>query len=290
VPVRTFPALDVSWPEPPSEDVLELLLAVVDDHEPTAAEEHPFGMRMYFTDNAQRDAALSAARNHFPAASVAPLLVPDENWAERSQAALRPVRIDTIIVAPPWTLDEVRAHAAARGEAPHVIAIQPSMGFGTGHHPSTRLCLRLLQRHLPADATVLDIGTGSGVLAIAAATLGAKHAIGIDFDRDALTSAAENIELNRAGAAVSLEVVDITRGADVLADRFSLVFANITGAMLQRHAAAVASTLAPGGVLIASGFQTHELDDVLAAFAAEGLERIDDVEEETWVAAAIRRR
>ena len=287
--MRTFPALDVSWSEPPSEDVLELLLAVVDDHEPTAAEEHPLGTRVYFTDDVQRDAALSAVRDQFPAATVEALLVSDENWAERSQAALRPVRIDNIIVAPPWTLEEVRAHAAARGEAPHVIAIQPSMGFGTGHHASTRLCLKLLQRHLPAAATVLDIGTGSGVLAIAATALGATRAIGIDFDRDALTSAAENVELNHAGAAVSLEVVDIARGTDALAGRFTLVFANITGAMLQRHAAAVVSPLAPKGVLITSGFQTHELDEVAAAFTTQGLERLDDVEEETWVAAAFRR-
>lgn len=287
--MRTFPALDVSWSEPPSEDLLELLLAVVDDHEPTAAEEHPLGIRVYFTDDAQRDAALAAARDRFPAASVAALLVPDEDWAERSQAALRPVRIDNLIVAPPWTLDDVRAHAATRGETPHVIAIQPSMGFGTGHHASTRLCLKLLQRHMPAAAAVLDIGTGSGVLAIAATALGAKHALGIDFDRDALTSAAENVELNHAGAAVSLEVVDITRGVETLAGHFTLVCANITGAMLQRHAAAVVAPLASGGVLITSGFQTHELDDVAAAFAAEGLERIDDVEEETWVAAAFRR-
>jgi ribosomal protein L11 methyltransferase len=287
--VRTFPALEVRWPEPPSEDVLELLLAVVDDHAPTAAEAHALGVRVFFTNDAQRDAALSAARDHFPAATVSALLVPDEDWAERSQAALRPVRIDNIVVAPPWTLAEVRSHAAAHGETPVIVAIQPSMGFGTGHHASTRLCLKLLQRHLPAGATVLDIGTGSGVLAIAAARLGARQAMGIDLDRDALTSAAENIELNRAGAAVSLEVVDITRGTDTLADRFTLVFANITGAMLQRHAAAVVSPVAPGGVLIASGFQTHELDEVTAAFTAEGLERIDDVEEETWVAAAFRR-
>lgn len=287
--MRTFPALDVSWPEPPSEDVRDLLLAIVDDHEPTAAEEHPLGVRVFFTDDAQRDAALSAARDHFPAATVVALLVPDDDWAERSQAALRPIRVDNIVVAPPWTLAEVRAHAAARGETPVIIAIQPSMGFGTGHHASTRLCLKLLQRHLPAAATVLDIGTGSGVLAISATALGASHALGIDFDRDALTSAAENVELNRAGAAVSLEVVDITRGTDALADRFTLVFANITGAMLQRYAAAVVAPLAPGGVLIASGFQTHELDDVSTAFASEGLERIDNVEEETWVAAAFRR-
>jgi ribosomal protein L11 methyltransferase len=162
------------------------------------------------------------------------------------------------------------------------------MGFGTGHHQSTRLCLKLLQRHRPAGAAVLDIGTGSGVLAIAAWKLGATSALGIDFDRDALASATENIEMNDAGHGVTLDAVDITRGTDALARRFDLVFANITGTMLQRHAAAVASTLAAGGVLITSGFQTHELDDVTAAFVTTGLARIDDVEEGTWVSAAFR--
>jgi ribosomal protein L11 methyltransferase len=163
------------------------------------------------------------------------------------------------------------------------------MGFGTGHHASTRLCLRLLQRHVPADGAVLDIGTGSGVLAIAAWRLGAGRALGIDFDRDALLSAAENIERNQAGAHVSLEVRDITTDATTLAGRFDLVFANITGAMLQRHAAAIVSTVAPDGLLITSGFQTHERDEVVAAFDEAGLPLLDAAEEDTWVATAFRR-
>jgi ribosomal protein L11 methyltransferase len=300
--VRTYPAVDITWPTPPSDDDVDLLLAALDDHGPTAVEGHPAGMsvtdatvgppavgvRVFFADQASCDAAAATARAHLPGLVVSSLLVPDENWAERSQAALRPVRVDNIIVAPPWTIQEVQETALARGDSPVVIAIQPSMGFGTGHHQSTRLCLQLLQRHLPPAASVLDIGTGSGVLAIAAAKLGAARALGIDFDRDALTSAAENVELNAAGATVSLEVVDIAQGHDALAGRFSLVFANITGAMLQRHAAAVASTLGEGGLLITSGFQTHELEEVSRAFAATGLERFDQVEEDTWLAAAFR--
>jgi ribosomal protein L11 methyltransferase len=286
--VRTYPAIDITWPTRPSDDDAERMLAVLDDHAPAAVEDQPSGIRVFFGDEASRDAAAAAARAEVAGVVVTPLLVPDEDWAERSQAALRPVRVDNIIVAPPWTIEEVRVAAAATGDAPVVITIQPSMGFGTGHHQSTRLCLKLLQRHMPPDASVLDIGTGSGVLAIAATKLGAASALGIDFDRDALTSAAENVELNSAGAAVSLGVVDIADGSDALAGRFSLVFANITGAMLQRYAASVASTLAQGGLLITSGFQTHELEDVSSAFAATGLERVDQVEEDTWLAAAFR--
>jgi ribosomal protein L11 methyltransferase len=287
--VRTYPAIDITWPAPPSDDDVEQLLAALDDHGPTAVEEQPAGVRVFFGGLADRDSAAATTRDHLPGVTITPLLVPDDDWAERSQAALRPVRVDRIIVAPPWTLDEVRGSAGASGDGPIVIAIQPSMGFGTGHHQSTRLCLKLLQRHLTAGASVLDVGTGSGVLAIAAWKLGAASALGIDVDRDALSSAAENIEMNHAGQGVSLDLADITQGTGALAGRFDLVFANITGAMLQRHAAAVASTLVPGGLLITSGFQTHELDDVTAAFGATGLERIDDVEEATWVAAAFRR-
>lgn len=287
--MRTYPAIDIIWPALPTDDEVEQLLAALDDHGPRAVEEQPAGVRVFFGSEAARDAAADTTRDRLPGVTVTPLLVPDENWAERSQAALRPVRVDRIVVAPPWAIDEARAATSVEGDSPVIIAIQPSMGFGTGHHQSTRLCLKLLQRHLPTHASVLDIGTGSAVLAIAAWKLGAARALGIDFDRDALASAAENIEMNDAGHGVSLEVADIARGTDTLADRFTLVLANLTGAMLQRHATSVASTLAAGGVLITGGFQTHELEDVTAAFVATGLTHVDHVEEDTWMAAAFRR-
>lgn len=280
--MRTFPALDVAWPAAPEADAIEHLLAAVDDASPTAVEEQPLGIRIFFATETDRNAAAAIALDAVANATITHLLVPDENWAERSQAALQPIRVGRIAVTPPWAAGEV-------SDAPIVITIQPSMGFGTGHHASTRLCLALLERHCPPGGAVLDIGTGSGVLAIAAWRLGAATALGIDFDPDALVSAAENVEYNQAGDAVRLAAMDITRDEAALAGRFDLACANITGAMLQRHAAHVAATLARGGLLIASGFQVHERRDVSAAFAAVGLARIDDAEEDTWVAAAFRR-
>lgn len=280
--VRTFPALEIAWPAPPETDAIEHLLAAIDEAAPTAVEDHPLGIRVFFATETDRDTAAAIVLAGAADVTVTCLLVPDEDWAERSQAALRPIRVGEVAVTPPWAAEEV-------ADARVVVTIQPSMGFGTGHHPSTRLCLALLQRHCPAGGAVLDIGTGSGVLAIAAWRLGAATALGVDFDPDALVSAAENVDLNRAGGAVTLETIDITRDAPALAGRFDLVFANITGAMLQRYAANVGATLADGGVLIASGFQDHERDDVASAFAAAGLARIDEVGEESWVAAAFRR-
>lgn len=286
--MRTFPALEVTWPGDHDESIVDHLIAMLDDTEPTAVEERPAGVRIFFAVDAHRDVAAGIARALLPTATVTTLLVPDDNWAERSQAALEPVRVGGLIVAPPWAMARAAAEARIAGDTPTIISIQPSMGFGTGHHQSTRLCLALLQQFPPQGGRMLDIGTGSGVLAIAAWRLGARQALGIDFDRDALASAAENVAANEAGEAVALDTVDITRDAGRLAGRFDVVCANITGAVLIRHAVAVASPLAGGAVLVASGFQTHELEDVHLAFRACGLSMITSVDESSWVAAAFR--
>lgn len=281
--MRTFPALEIAWPAAPSTDVVEQLLAAIDDASPTAVEDHGLGVRVFFATESDRDAAADILFGDAPDATLTSLMVPDENWAERSQAALQPVRVGRVIVAPPWTLDGL-----SPGEGDIVISIQPSMGFGTGHHPTTRLCLGLLQRH-PTSGAALDIGTGSGVLAIAAWKLGAKTALGVDFDRDALNSASENIDRNHAADAVTLDVVDIASEQPSLRESFDVVFANITGAMLQRHAANIVATMKDGAVLIASGFQLHERDDVARAFRETGLEPLAQADEESWVAVSFRR-
>lgn len=290
--MRTYPALDIAFPAEADDERRGFVLAVLDECRPAAVEERSRGLCVFFESEDDRDRALGLVRDTFPEATATAESVSDDNWAERSQASLRPVRIDRVIVAPPWGQHEARQMATGIDDALHIV-IQPSMGFGTGHHQSTRLCLALLQRHLPPAATVLDIGTGSGVLGIAARLLGASRVVAVDVDRDALVSAAENIQLNAVDDVV-LDEVDITRGSSALLTRheaaggFTFVFANITGAMLQRCAAEVRATVAPGGWLLTSGFQTHEIADVTATFQATGLAAVDHVEEDTWVAAAFR--
>ncbi len=138
------------------------------------------------------------------------------------------------------------------------------MGFGTGHHATTRLCLAALQAFDVAGKRVLDVGTGSGVLAIAAARLGARDVLGIDFDADAIASASENLESNPDTDNVRLEVVDVRNAALPRAD---IVVANLTGAVLVMNAALLSSAVASGGTLIVSGVQTHERDEVVSAFS-----------------------
>ena len=138
------------------------------------------------------------------------------------------------------------------------------MGFGTGHHATTRLCLAALQTLDLTGKTVLDVGTGSGVLAIAAARLGAREALGIDVDADAVASARENLEVNAQAQHVEFEAMDVRQAALRQAD---VVLANLTGAALIQLRHLLTSTVAAGGSLILSGILAHERDEVLSAYA-----------------------
>ena len=152
------------------------------------------------------------------------------------------------------------------------------MGFGTGHHATTRLCLAALQTIDLAGKTVLDVGTGSGVLAIAAARLGAREARGIDFDADAIQSARENLEANPEAQNVEFEAVDV-RGATLR--QADIVLANLTGAALVQAAAMLRAVVAPDGRLVLSGILVHERDEVLAAYAPD--EPCWSDEESGWI-------
>ena len=257
----------------------ELVLAIADDHSPTAAESSGDSITIFFRDARTRDDAQRAVARAFPDAIITAREVDDEDWARRSQENLRPVTVGKLTLYPA---------PALRPPAPVSIAIiiQPSMGFGTGHHSTTRLCLLALQREELAGRTVLDIGTGSGVLAIAAARLGAARAIGIDNDPDAIQAACENLALNPEAAGVMFEVADLTQirlkvdtttpmNADV-------IIANLTGALLVREARRMLEILRPGGRLIVSGLLADEREPVISAFRPA--EILWESREDEWVA------
>jgi ribosomal protein L11 methyltransferase len=142
-----------------------------------------------------------------------------------------------------------------------VVVVLPSMGFGTGHHATTRLMLRAMQEMPLENQTVLDIGCGSGVLAIAAVKLGAQSTVGIDTDPDALENARENAALNETGDRVRFEEGDFRE----MSLHANVVMANLTGGLLERSAQRLAATTLPGGVLIVSGFMEIEKASVITA-------------------------
>jgi ribosomal protein L11 methyltransferase len=280
--MKQYPAIDVRTDAP------DLLLAIVDDYGPTALEERGPAVRIFFAATSDRDAAQRALAAQF---DVTAIEVDDEDWARRSQENLKPVTVGRITVAPPWAVG-VRS-GFSRGQQPErenqdlsplTVVILPSMGFGTGHHVTTRLCLAALQTVDLTDRDMLDVGTGSGVLAIAADRLGAARAIGIDFDPDAIQSARENLDLNPEARRVTFETIDLAarplRSADV-------VTANLTGALLVRSAGALLGAVRPGGVLILSGIQSHERDEVRQAFA--NAEVCWERDEDGWVGIAVKK-
>ena len=279
--MKQYPALDVST------DSSDLLLAMVDDFGPTAVEERDTSCRIFFATAADRDAAQRALAGR---CEVAAIDVSDEDWARRSQDNLKPITVGRITIAPPWAAlgHDPRAISPERSATSHPpsaieVIILPSMGFGTGHHVTTRLCLAALQTLDLTGRFVLDVGTGSGVLAIAACRLGASSALGIDDDPDAIQSARENAGLNPEAPNVTFDTVDLAARALPPAD---VVTANLTGALLIRSASSLLDAVRADGVLILSGIQSHERDAVRAAFPAGDVSWERD--EDGWVGLAVK--
>lgn len=278
---HAVPALTVRFTADRSDADRGVVSAVLSDYSTAAIHELSDGeWRVFFRSTSDRDAAAAALARDF---QVEPLEIADEDWARRSQENLRSIAVGEIVIAPPWDIPKVRGQRPEVGKGPMVIVIEPSTGFGTGHHATTRLCLRALQRIDLAGKTVIDVGTGSGVLAIAAALRGATRVVGIDNDPDALEAARANVERNRAR--VELRLGDLEELSLARAD---VVIANLTGAMLRRTVARLAA-LAPAGVLIVSGFLVEEAADVESAFAPLTLSH-SRADEDGWAAIVLRMR
>lgn len=285
---RTWPALRLDLGAPLSDATRDRLLLDIDGAGVIGLDEDGDGVSLYLQDAVARD-ALAAALAHTTWASVARLTtldVPDDGWAARSQADLPAVRVDAIVVAPPWDVARARAEVAALppDQRPDIIEIEPSTGFGTGHHQSTRLCLRALQQLDVTGLDVLDVGTGSGVLAIAAVRRGARQALGIDPDQDAIDAAADSVVRNDVGTRVALRAVGLD---DPSLAPTPLVFANLTGVLLRREADALQRLIAPAGHAILSGFTEDEAWWVIEAFDHCQVET--RLEEESWICLVLRR-
>jgi ribosomal protein L11 methyltransferase len=306
----SWPALLIEAPsldDPP--DAADLVAALLDDFNPAAIEDlapmplppgglwdstfspipeppaSPLRWRVFFHSVADRERAAAALTAQVPSLAVSRSDVQDEDWAARSQRSLTAVRAGRFIVAPPWDVPGAQPYQPHQPSPPIVIIIEPSMGFGTGHHATTRLCLRLLSDTPVSGMEVLDIGTGSGVLALGASLMGARRVTGLDVDRDAIESARHSAALNTLPRPVDFAVGDFrTPGTVEPADA---VFANLTGGMLTAAAAQLTPLVRPGGTLILSGFETAEADGVRAAFAA--LPEDTRLDEDNWVAMRLVR-
>jgi ribosomal protein L11 methyltransferase len=206
--------------------------------------------------------------------------VDDDRWVERYQERLRPLPLGAgFVVLPP---DAEEPPDAGRT----VIRMVAGRAFGTGEHATTRLCAALLEQKVSPGSLWVDVGTGSGILAIVAARCGARRVAAVDVDPDAIEVAREWVALNGVAATVDLLASGIAPLSVFAADG---VVVNISGAYLERDAGALAKMLRPGGELIASGFPAAELDDVSRLLRAAGLRETTRSETEGWACIAMRR-
>ncbi len=212
-----------------------------------------------------------------PIADLETRVVHESDWAEAWKSHFPVLRVGRrLVIRPTW-----RRHRRAAGDV--VLALDPGMAFGTGLHPTTRLCLagveRLADDGRLGGARVLDVGCGSGILGIAAAKLGARRVLGIDPDPIAVEATASNARRNRVARIVG------SRRGSVPSDSapFDIILANLIASLLVDLAAALAGELRPGGALLASGIFVDREADVRAAFEPVGLRVTGRAIEGDWV-------
>jgi ribosomal protein L11 methyltransferase len=208
--------------------------------------------------------------------AVAVTRLAEAPWGEAWRAHFRPLRVGRrLVVAPPWEAPP------SPEDGRRLVVIEPGRAFGTGGHATTRGCLELLERVLAAGAVAhaLDVGTGSGILAIAAARLGAATVSAIDVDPDAVAAARANALRNGVADRVRVEVASPEVWAGPPA---ALVLANLLGADLVALAPVLARCSAIPSGLIAGGLLVHEVPVVVASFVPEGFALVELVEREGW--------
>lgn len=205
--------------------------------------------------------------------------IDEEDWANSWKQYYKPIKIGKrIMIVPEW-----EDYTARDNEI--IVCMDPGMAFGTGTHETTRLCLELLERYLTADSSVLDVGTGSGILAITASKLGAKSVFACDIDPTAIKVARENVVLNRVDN-ITCEVSDLLNNVIGIYDFIS---ANIVADIIIRMAPDVGKYIKIGGIIITSGIIDTQAIEVKNIMESYGFQVIEKITENDWVAYAFKK-
>ena len=202
--------------------------------------------------------------------------VHEEEWASAWKKYYHPVKISgRFTIVPTWEDYE----PVSSDEL--IIELDPGMAFGTGTHPTTVMCIQALEKTVKENDEVVDVGTGSGVLSIAAALLGASHVTALDLDEVAVESAKQNVELNKVDNLVDVSQNNLLDGVKGKKD---VVVANILAEIIMSFTDDVASAVKPGGYFISSGIISQKKEDVKQALIASGFEIEETIMMEDWVA------
>ncbi len=207
--------------------------------------------------------------------------VRERNWNEEWEKTIRPLTVGRFFIHPTWSAEPPPPDSIP-------LVIDPKMAFGTGYHETTRLLLRLLPDHVRGGDRVLDMGTGTGILAVAALRLGAQTALGIDIDPWCYENALENATLN--GVADRLEI-RIGSSDQIPPDaRFDLILANINRNILLDMAGTLTGRLTPGGILMLSGILEEDVEAISSHPDYHAMEQLDLLQENEWRALVFRVR
>lgn len=203
----------------------------------------------------------------------------NKNWNEIWENSIEPIQItENIVVKPSWKNFPTKSQIE--------VIIDPKMSFGTGHHETTRLITKLIEKFLQKENTVLDIGTGSGILSIVAIKLGAKYCVAIDNDEWSIQNANENVEKNFVNDKMKILLGTIE---DVLENSFDLIIANIQSSVILPILDEIKLKIKTGGKILLSGLLKVEYENLVSQFQKHSLNIVEQMEENEWLAFCLEK-
>ena len=203
----------------------------------------------------------------------------EEDWAENWKQYYKPMKLcEGVVIKPSW-----ESYTPAEGET--VIEMDPGMAFGTGTHETTRLCAQLIRKYTKKGDTAVDVGCGTGILAMAASICGAEKVVAIDLDPNAVSVAEKNVKNNGMAGVIETKCANLLDTTDIKAD---VLVANIIADVIIFLSKSAAAYIKDGGVMIASGIINDRADEVQAAFIENGFTVLDRLSEGEWSAFAVK--
>ena len=255
-------------------------------------------LNFYLEEDADKEAVLARVREELEdlrsfadigEGTITESQTEDKDWINNWKQYFHQFYVDDILIIPSW--EEVKDEDKDK----LIIHIDPGTAFGTGMHETTQLCMRQLKKYVTPDTELLDVGTGSGILSIAALKLGARHAVGTDLDPCAITATKENLEANEIpeGAMEVMigNIIDDKSVQDAVGyGKYDIVAANILADVLVPLTPVITSQLKSGGIYITSGIIDEKEETVVEAVKAAGLEVVEVTHQNDWVSVTARKK
>lgn len=203
----------------------------------------------------------------------------EKNWNEEWENNREVIHIsEKIVIKPTFKQYEPKGNEI-------VITLDPKMSFGTGEHPTTKICISLLEKYIKSGMKVLDVGSGTAILSIVAAKLGASKVIAFDIDEWSLANGAENVKLNQVDNIIEVRLCELK---DIEENNFDLIVANIQRNILIELAQPIKTRIKQNGILILSGLLEIDRDAIIKAFSSLGFDEIDFIQMDDWIGVVLK--